>query len=115
MKKHLFFGARLSINIYLKINKLTHYTHHTLNCAVFRLENFNVDRETCTTALSVFLFGFNPQNNLSLCRGLIFLLRIGTHPSNTVEQLLCYNLYHEEIPFYLDVRPQTFNRHFIIY
>ena len=66
--------------------------------------------------LSVFWgFGSNPQNNLSLCRALIFLLHLGTRPSKMGEELLYYYLYYEEELFYLDVRPQLFKRSFIIF
>ena len=61
-----------------------------------------------------FWFGSNPKKS-SLCRALVFLLHLGTHPSKTGGELLYYHLYHEEAPVYLDVRPQLFNRPFIIF
>ena len=39
-------------------------------------------------------FGSNPKIYLYLCRALISLLRLGTHPSNIGEELLYYNLYN---------------------
>ena len=68
----------------------------------------------CTTVLSVFFwFGSNPKH-IYLFVELSFFLRPGTHPGNTGEEILYYHLYHEEEKCYLDVRPQIFNRHFII-
>ena len=60
-------------------------------------------------------FGSDPQKYLSLVRALIFLLHIGTHPSNTGKELLYYHLYHEEEPLKMDVNPQLMNRSFIIF
>ena len=42
-----------------------------------------------------FGFGSNPKQYLSLCRALMFLPHLSTHPSNTGESLLYYHLYHE--------------------
>ena len=53
-----------------------------------------------------FWFGSNPNIYLPFFRALIVLLHLGTHPSNTGEELLYYHLYHEEAPFSLDVCPQ---------
>ena len=73
----------------------------------------NVDGETRTTVLSVFLVWFQPPKNIYLFVELSFLLHIGTQPSKTGEKLVYYNLYHKEVSLYLDVHTQLFNKTFI--
>ena len=48
--------------------------------------------------LLLFLFGFDSNLNiyLSLCRALIILPHLGKRTSNTAEELVYNNLYHEE-------------------
>ena len=70
------------------------------------LKFYNVDRESCTTVLSVFLFVSNIK---------IYTTLYGTHPRKTGEESLYYYLYHEEASFYLDIRLQLYNRPFIVY
>ena len=65
--------------------------------------------------VSFCLAWFQPNTKLSICRALIILIDLGTHPSNMGEELLYYHLYHEDASFYMDVHPQMFNRPFIIF
>ena len=46
--------------------------------------------------VSLFWFGSDPKNYLSLCLDLIFFIHLGKHPSNTDEEYEYYHLYHEE-------------------
>ena len=63
--------------------------------------------------VSFFWFGSNPKKYLSVCRALVFWLRIDIHLRKMGEKVLYYYLYHEEAPFYLGVYFQLFDRSFL--
>ena len=62
-----------------------------------------------------FVFGYNREKYLSLCRAYLFFLHIGTHPSKIGGELVYYRLYHKKGKFYLYVYLKLFNTSFIVF
>ena len=114
MKNHLFCGARSSINIWF-FKQLAQYTQHPFKNTVryiLKYQWWRINMHHC------FVGGFGLVQTPKLYYLFVeisFLLHLGTHRSNTGKVLENCHLYHEEASFYLDVRPQLFNRAFIIF
>ena len=76
--------------------KKSHYTQNPFKNAVGTPPPAILTEKYASTFCEFyFWFGSNPKKYLSLCI-VLFFLHLGTHPSNTGEELVYYNLYHEE-------------------